>query len=83
MAFIQFLIETLDPERFYQEEVQPRLGTMPLDPVDEKIIRIQLMRHDKVVNASHASNYLACRGNLSILPMSALHLFLRQKMALY
>ena len=35
----------LDPNRLDEKKVQLRLGTMLLHPVDEKIVRVQLVRH--------------------------------------
>ena len=39
---------------------------MLLDAVNEKIIRVELVRHDQIVNANHAGDYLAGGGGVSI-----------------
>ena len=45
--------ERLDPERFDEEKIQPALGAMLLDAMDEKIIRIQLVGHHQVIGPGH------------------------------
>ena len=40
------LVKPLDPERFDEEEIQADLGAVLLDPMNEKIIGIQLVGHD-------------------------------------
>ena len=53
-AGLKVFIEQLDPGRFDEEEVQPRLGTQALDLVDEVVICVQRVRHREVVDPSHA-----------------------------
>ena len=57
LAQLQINMESLDPMGLDQEKIQPGLGAMTLDGMNEEIIRIQLMRHDQVVNALHRTNY--------------------------
>ena len=53
MPFSQSLVETVDPERLHQKEIQPRLGSMLLDTMDEEVIGVQFVRHHKIINSKH------------------------------
>jgi len=63
LSQLQSHVKRLDPAGLNQKKIQSGLGTMPLDAMDEEIIRIQLMRHRQVINARHRLNYLSsvCR----------------------
>ena len=67
-ATLEVFPETFDPERLDQEKVHPLLRAMLLDAVNEKIIRVELVRHHEVVNPGHAKDYLAAACRLSIVP---------------
>ena len=53
--------ERFDPDRFDQEKIQSLRRAHSLDAMDEKAIRIQLVRHHQVVNASHNLKYVSNR----------------------
>ena len=59
LAFGKEIAERLHPDRFDEEKVQPLLGAMLLDAMNEQIIRVQLVGHHQVVNPRHGSEYLA------------------------
>ena len=43
--------------RLDQEKIQPALRTQLLHPVDEKVIRVQLVGHDQIVNTRHVKDF--------------------------
>jgi hypothetical protein len=46
---------------------------MLLDAMNEKIVRVQLVRHDQIVVACHGGNYPAGRRRLSTAPEGTRH----------
>jgi hypothetical protein len=73
-AFGKQIAKWLHPHRFDEEKVQAPLGAMPLDAMNEQIIRVQLVGHYHVINPRHGNEYLAGERRLSIVPTAALGL---------
>src|SRR2546428_1678496 len=68
LAELHIKMKGLHPKWFDQKEIQVGLCAMPLDAVDEKIIRIQLMRHGQIIYPLHSLNYLVSKCRLSTFP---------------
>src|SRR5205085_4843312 len=62
---LQIKMESFDPQRFDEKEIQPGFCAISLDALDEKIIRVQFMGHYQVINALHSPNYLGSGCRLS------------------
>ena len=51
--FVLGLVKGFDPNRFDQEKFRRSSAAVSLDAVDEKVIRVQQMGHDQIVNPCH------------------------------
>src|SRR5438552_1739267 len=55
LPFGHGIVKRLNPQRLNQKEVQTRFRAMLLNPVNEKIIRVQLMRHYHIIRSDHCA----------------------------
>ena len=53
----QVLDERVGPRAVPPGKIQLQLGAMPLDAVDEQIIRVEIMGHDQIIDSRHEHDF--------------------------